>query len=328
MRLFLSSLGAIVVSALLVLACGRFGDEEPSSAPDAATAEVSADGALGSDTGEGPDAGDGSCWTRRFGAPVFVPQLSSDAIEVNVRLSPDERTAFVASNRDGGLGGVDLYTSTRPTRTDPFNAPSPLALNTVFEDTHPSLSFDGLALYFGSTRPDPDGGTTATNIYVSRRGTSTLPFVGATYVPELSGPSDDSFPYSAPSGGIYFASTRLGEMDLFFAAPAGASFGVPVPIENAHEPGTISNLPVSSADGLWLYFASSRTSGGAKGELDIWVMHRASLESAFGPPVNVEELNTTSSDRPSWISGDGCRIYLTSTREGGIGNLDVWRAER
>jgi hypothetical protein len=85
---------------------------------------------------------------------------------------------------------------------------------------------------------------------------------------------------------------------------------------------------VASADGRWLYFASSRAGGGAKGELDIWVAHRVDLASPFGAPVNVAELNTASADRPSWISSDGCRMYLTSTREGGLGALDVWRAER
>jgi Tol biopolymer transport system component len=117
-------------------------------------------------------------------------------------------------------------------------------------------------------------------------------------------------------------------MRIYFAEPAGASFAPPAPVENVHQPATISNLPVVSADGLWLYFASSRGGGGAQGELDIWVSHRDSLTSPFAAPVVVTELNTPSSDRPSWISTDGCRMYLTSSRAGGLGNLDVWRAER
>jgi Tol biopolymer transport system component len=325
MRTLLSFLGALGVCAVLAVACARFGDDTPSPVEDAAAADapLTSDAPLASDAGEAPDVVDGSCWTRRFGVPVQVPELNSDALELSVRLSPDERTAFLASNRDGGVGGVDLYISTRRTRSEPFGALSPLPFNTPSDDTHPSLSFDGLSLYFVSAR-----GTTSSDIYVGVRATSTLPFGPATLVTALSGPFEDSFPYAAPTGGMYFASNRDGDMKPFFAERAGASFAPPAPVENVHVPGTISNLPVVSADGLWLYFASSRAGAGAQGELDIWVAQRASLTAPFGAPVNVAELNTPSSDRPSWMSTDGCRMYLTSTRAGGLGDLDVWRAER
>ncbi len=322
-----SALVAIAALTCTAIACGEFSGDPSPVEEDAARPHE--DATLPSDAGVAPDvAVEGSCWTRPFGPAVNVAELSSDALELSVRLAPDERTAFIASNRDGGAGGVDVYTSTRATVDEPFGAPSVLALNTPSDDTHPSLSFDGLSLYFASTRIAFDSGSTATDIYVAQRATSTLPFGPPTLVPELSGPAEDSFPYAAPSGGMCFASNREGDMKLFFAARAGASFAPPAAIENVHEPATISNLPIVSADGLWLYFASSRGGGGAKGELDIWVSHRASLAASFEAPVDVAELNTSSSDRPSWISVDGCRMYLTSTRAGGLGNLDVWRAER
>jgi hypothetical protein len=144
----------------------------------------------------------------------------------------------------------------------------------------------------------------------------------------VSGPAEDAFPFAAPSGGMYFASNRDGDMTICFAARAGVSFATPALAESLHEPGTISNLPVVSADGLWIYFASSRGGAGAQGELDVWGAHRESLDSPFAAPVAVPELNSPSSDRPSWISNDGCRMYLTSTRPGGLGLLDVWLAER
>jgi hypothetical protein len=323
MRLLLILSGAMLVSAAAALSCARFAEEAAPVEADAAS--PSPDAMPAADGGGAPVT---SCWERPFGVPVNVPELSSAALELSVRLSPDERTAFLASSRDGGAGGVDLYTSKRATRSDPFEAPTLLPFNSTTDDTHPSLSFDGLALYFASTRVAIDGGASATDIYVARRPTSTFAWGPAAVVPELSGPFEDSFPSVAPSGGMYLASTREGDMKLFFAPAAGAAFGTPVAVENVHEPATVSNLPVASADGRWLYFASSRAGGGAKGELDIWVAHRADLASPFGAPVNVAELNTASADRPSWISGDGCRMYLTSTREGGLGALDVWRAER
>jgi Tol biopolymer transport system component len=332
MRTLLFALGVLVACAGLLLACGSFRDEplpvDDAAVPDAALASEATDAPDASDARDASPVGDGSCWTRLFGVPVNVPELSSSALELSVRLSPDERTAFLASNRGGGAGGVDLYTATRPTRSDPFGALSPLPFNTAADDTHPSLSFDGLSLYFVTAQPTPDGGSTGSDIYVASRGTSTLPFGVPTLLTALSGPSEDSFPYAAPTGGMYFASNRDGDLTIYFAARSGSSFAPPAIVESLHEPGTISNLPVVSADGLWLYFASSRGGGGAQGELDVWVTHRESLDSSFAPPVDVAELNTPSSDRPVWISNDGCRMYLTSTRAGGLGDLDVWFAAR
>jgi hypothetical protein len=326
-----AAVGALAACAGLALAaCGSFGDGTVSPADDATVPDASpaSDATPASEAGDGPPIVERACWTRPFGVPFNVPELSSDALELSVRMSPDERTAFLASNRAGGAGGVDLYTATRATRVVPFGALTPLLFNTAADDTHPSLAFDGLSLYFVTAQPTPDGGSTGSDIYVATRGTSTLPFGSPTLLTAVSGPSEDSFPYAAPSGGMYFASNRDGDMTIYFAARAGVSFAPPTIVESLHEPGTISNLPVVSADGLWIYFASSRGGGGAQGELDVWSSHRESLDSPFTAPVDVAELNTSSSDRPSWISNDGCRMYLTSTRPGGLGLLDVWLAER
>jgi hypothetical protein len=326
----LTCLGTLAACAGLGLACGTFADSTPAPAADV----PESDAAPASDGGDARDPADalpargGSCWTRPFGVPVNVPELNSAALELSVRLSPDERTAFVASSRPGGAGGVDVYASSRSTISEPFGALSPMPFNTVADDTHPSLSFDALSLFFVSARTAPDGGGTGSDIYVASRPTSTLAFGIPTLVTALSSPLEDSFPYAAPTGGMYFASNRDGEMRLYFAERAGVSFAAPAPVADVHEPGTISNLPVVSADGLWLYFASSRGGAGAQGELDVWVSYRESVGEPFGTPVAVTELNTPSSDRPSWISSDGCRMYLTSTRAGGLGELDVWRAER
>lgn len=284
----------------------------PCSTPRRSTAVDGADGAKPIE---------GTCWTRPFGPAVNVRELNSTAEELNVRLAPDERTAYLASNRPG-VGGVDLHTSTRATTSAPFETPVLHALSTTADDTHPSLSFDGLSLYFASTR------TGTTDLYVATRGTSTLPFTTATIVSVSTPDFEESFPWIAASGELMFASNRAGDMQLYRAPRAGAGFGAPVALSEVNEPGTLSNNPVLSNDGTWLYFASSRTTGGARGELDIWVAHRASSSVPFDPPTNVAELNTASSDRPAWLSGDGCRMYLTSTREGGVGSLDVWRAER
>jgi hypothetical protein len=63
-------------------------------------------------------------------------------------------------------------------------------------------------------------------------------------------------------------------------------------------------------DELTIYFASLRTDGGAKGNLDIWMARRSSVDEQFGLPRNVAKLNTPLSEYPTWISADGCRLYI------------------
>jgi hypothetical protein len=57
---------------------------------------------------------------------------------------------IIASGRAGGLGNLDLWVSRRATVNDPWTAPEPLGspVNGPLADQTPSLSFDGLTLFF------------------------------------------------------------------------------------------------------------------------------------------------------------------------------------
>jgi hypothetical protein len=56
-----------------------------------------------------------------------------------------------------------------------------------------------------------------------------------------------------------------------------------------------------SADDLTLYYGSNRSGG--KGGLDIWSVTRGAVGGAWGPPVNVTEVNTTGSEK--WFQSCG-----------------------
>jgi Tol biopolymer transport system component len=91
-------------------------------------------------------------------------------------------------------------------------------------------------------------------------------------------------------------------------------------------PGTVPEIagptndadPVQSADGLTLYWSSDRP-GGIAGDLDVWQAQRATTSDAFGNFMPVVSVNTAGLDAPSDVSEDGCRLYLTSTRDGRTG---------
>jgi hypothetical protein len=299
------------------------GSDPPLTPPDDDDAAVPDGGAPQEDAAT-PD--DGSCWNRRFGEPVPIPGLSSNLVDLRVSLSPDERTAYF-SRGDGGVT-FDLYTSTRATVADPWSVPSPMTgLNSAQNEIHPSLAPDNRTLYF-STVGSVDAGGGNTDIFVSQRGSTTEQFTTAAIVPGINSPLLDHSPYRI-EGAIFFSSLRNGGTDvqLFEAKKDGGGFSTPAPIAELNVPGvTYHQDPVASADGLILFFSSTRPGG--RGDFDIWMAMRPSASEAFGVPVNVGEVNTASIDRPSWISPDGCRLYITSDRPGGQGDLDSWVATR
>lgn len=102
------------------------------------------------------------------GPAVLIPELSDPiATDQGATLRSDGREIFFFSNRAGGLGGVDLWTSTRQSIHDPWDAPVNLSpLNSPAAEQQPSLSNDGRTLVFASSRTGGFGGT---DIWASTR---------------------------------------------------------------------------------------------------------------------------------------------------------------
>jgi len=103
-----------------------------------------------------------------FSAPVLAPGLSSAQDDFRPNVRRDGLEIFFDSNRPGGIGGLDLWTSTRATTSDPWATPTNLggAINSSANDLRASLSWDGTTLYFGSFRL---GGEGSQDLYVATR---------------------------------------------------------------------------------------------------------------------------------------------------------------
>lgn len=106
-----------------------------------------------------------------WGPAVHVPELSGPFRDTRITIAPSGLELFISSDvtgRPNGVGGQDLWRSTREHTFDAWSAPVNLGpgVNTTGFDGAPSLSFDGTTLYFFSDRP---GGFGANDLYVTTR---------------------------------------------------------------------------------------------------------------------------------------------------------------
>jgi hypothetical protein len=105
------------------------------------------------------------------GPAVLISELSDPiATDQGPTLRSDGREVFFFSTRPGGIGGADLWTSTRRSVHDPWTPPVNLGapLNSTAAEQQPSLSGGGRTLLFASSR---SGGFGGTDIWISTRQT-------------------------------------------------------------------------------------------------------------------------------------------------------------
>ncbi len=103
-----------------------------------------------------------------FSPGQLVTELSSVGRDTRTSISRNGLEMFITSNRPGGLGGLDVWVSTRASTGDTWSAPFNLGapVNSTDNDGAPALSFDGRTLYFYSLRPGGYGGN---DLYVATR---------------------------------------------------------------------------------------------------------------------------------------------------------------
>jgi Tol biopolymer transport system component len=294
---------AVQVGSLMV-ACGSVGQAVDAAPPDADTAvDASGDG-IDAAAGLGP-----------WGSVTEVAELSTEARGPSLTADLLE-LYFSSGNRPGGVGGYDIYRSTRARITDAWSTPVlVLELSTSSGDADPSVSPDGLSLWFSTDR-DP---ISSWDIYVSVRASRSSPWGAPTAVDELNTTAGDASPSVSASGLlIAFHSDRgtAGDADIFISTRPniGANWGTPVPVAEVNS--AVDDFdPFLSANGLELYVTAART-GGAGGR-DLYVSTRARLTGLFSTPVHIDELATPGLEEAPWVSADSRLIFFSGTSSNG-----------
>ncbi|MBL8608933.1 MAG: PD40 domain-containing protein [Myxococcales bacterium] len=287
---------------------------DASTAPDASDAGSDAPRDSGSDGPPGVP-----CEDLPWGEPVPVAGLEDELI-VSARLSPDELTMMISHGVPPSF--TDIYTVTRPDAGAPFRVvgPLPVVNEAASAEFWPSLSADGRLMFFESSRsrvPDDAGvyQNEVTRIWSASRVNVATDFDKPRLQTLFDVAGPEAAPYLHPSGrSVYFASFSRpgkGQLDVWVAEIDG--FGVVTSIHAVDAVNTESdeNAPVVTLDDRFLYH-NRPGDGGAQN--DVWVSRRAKPGDAFPESTRVAELSSADDDYPSWVSGDHCRFYLTSSR--------------
>jgi len=302
---------------------------------------------------------------------VAVPQMHTPSVAVGAPLNApaddlaphvtgDGLTVLFSTSRSGGLGGLDLFQGGRPDVDSAFTV-QPLAnVNSADHDTSPSLTGDGITLYFESNRtlqlPAGDGpqqipprtivdaignpppGDTSGNmpeidIWVATRASASDPFDSpfALGAPINESGAEDGDPFILPDNlTLYFSSDRSGGQggrDLWKAtrSSATAPFDPPENLGGAINSDWNERHPTVSPDGLRLLFASDRPGG--FGGYDLYVATRASASEPFGAAVNLgPAVNSAVDDVSPFVGSDNGSLWFATDRSGGPGMLDIWRS--
>ena len=103
-----------------------------------------------------------------FQGRYLVEGVNTAANDSRPNLSHDGQELFFDSNREGTLGGADIFVAVREGPHDAWSTPEPLgpSVNSGSAETRASLSWDGTVLVFGSNRSDGEG---MTDVYVTTR---------------------------------------------------------------------------------------------------------------------------------------------------------------
>jgi outer membrane protein OmpA-like peptidoglycan-associated protein len=171
------------------------------------------------------DDGDGNIYSTSLNGDVWAKpvklneNINSKYWEPSAFISADGSILYFTSDRPGGYGGRDLYTSKLSPEGDWAKAVNMgPAINTPFDEDAPFIHPDGVTLYFSSNGHNTMGGFDIFTSLLSDDGTWSEPMnVGYP----INTPDDDIYYVVSPDGlKAYFSSFReggFGEKDNYMA---------------------------------------------------------------------------------------------------------------
>jgi hypothetical protein len=288
-------------------------------------------------------AGEFSSWApavRVESIPGTDPSFNGAALDGCPFVSRDGKRFYMASNRQGGLGGIDIWVATRDSVDEPWGAPTNVGapVNSAANDFCPTVARDGHLFYFVSNRP---GGCGGDDVYTTRlrpEGWDPVVNLGC----DVNSAANEASPMPLPERGtgpvLYFSSTRpggfsaeasgatAGDSDLYVSPSHGGTFGAAELVAGANSAAE-DGQPNIRRDGLELFFFSTRP--GTLGMADLYSATRSTGSDPWSTPVNLGPgVNSAAAETRPSLSWDGTTLYFGSTKAGGEGSSDHYVTTR
>jgi hypothetical protein len=267
-----------------------------------------------------------------------IDEIAGNSTELNTTsldgcpiLSPDSKSLYLASNRPGGHGGLDIWVARRESAGEPFGAPEnlPSPVNSAADDFCPTPLRGGRLLF------------------VSRRATGESCGLGDIYLTRhnpVHGWRDPAHLACAPGGpnsaldeqGPSLVETEDGHAQLYFSRSSPTVMGDLFVSDDFGPATSVAELnsadnelqPNVRKDGREIVFSSNHAYAGAQGGQDIYAATRASADEPWGAPVNLgTAVNTAAAEtRPSlsWDAG----TLLFGRAPGPEGMADIYISTR
>jgi Tol biopolymer transport system component len=205
-----------------------------------------------------------------WGSPTLNTVVSTTSRETSPAISADGLTLWVASDRPGGQGGLDIWVSTRTSDAGTWSTPVPVtALNSPADEIPRPPGEHSLVMPLSrrATASDPY------QVFVAGRMSTSASWGAPAAETSVDTANVDDDGYLTDDGlTLYFSSDRLnGSQDLFVTErpTLSAPFAVPVALAELNTTAYAERDPWVSADGHTIYFASDRS-----GTLQIYVATR------------------------------------------------------
>jgi WD40-like Beta Propeller Repeat len=237
-----------------------------------------------------------------YETPVHLDStINTPGFEGKPSLSADGLELYFVSDRPGALGGAgdqDIYVSRRRSVNSNWGEPErvPPPVSSAFFDITPTISLDGLALYFGSNRPGPFSPPWP-DLWVSYRASVNHPWGEAVHLgPGINTPLfEGSIDISPDQRTAFFAGvTPDFVFDIFVSTrssidePFGPRVILGEPINSeGHDYG-----PALTPDGHTMFFSSGTDNPFAPGAINhLYVSERKNDRGSWGPRIYLDTLN-------------------------------------